>query len=151
MNGQDLHQSVIDTRGRLYRENPSYAICMLEKKGSAFKTLVSLADEAATAKARLSQTVATGHPLSSTLAGMNCAEAISSLLAFTAAYLSGGVQAKSGGPFRESVAGPELGALKADKRMAKEAAGQATVAAQDVLGLDDDCFQAFANFPGMQA
>lgn len=148
MKGQDLNQGVIDTRGRLYCKNPSYAICVSDKKSSAFKTLVGLADEAATAKERLSHTVATGHPLSSTLVGMNCAEAISSLLAFTAAYLGGSIPAKAGGEIRELVEPSKINTVKDSKRMDAEAPSQITTPLDDALGLDDESFDAFANFPG---
>lgn len=140
---------VIDTRGRLYFANPSYVICASDqKKGSAFKKLVSLADEAATAKMRLSQTVETGHPLSSTLKGMNCVEAISSLLAFTAAYLGSSPGAIVGLVNQEAVALTGLKEVTAARRHAAEKTEPSVMGAIDELGLDDESFEAFASFPG---
>ena len=144
-----VRKHVIDTRGRLYFANPSYEICASDqKKGSAFKKLVSLADEAATVKMRLSQTVETGHPLSNTLKGMNCVEAISSLLAFTAAYLGSSPGAKVGQADQKAVELTGLKEVAAHKRHPVETTESSMMEVMDELGLDDESFEAFASFPG---
>lgn len=147
MKSSATNRGVIDTRGRLYAENPSYSICVLDKKGSAFKTLVGLADEAAIAKARLAHTVETGHPLSSTLMGMSCAEAISSLLAYTATYAGTSPQAKVSGFTEHPVVQFSIEKETRNDRAAFKTKGPVPTAVDDVLDLDDESFAAFARFP----
>ena len=148
MKSSASNRGVIDTRGRLYAENPSYSICVLIKKGSAFKTLVGLADEAAIAKARLAHTVETGHPLGSTLVGMSCAEAISSLLAYTAAYKGTFSLENVGNSVEQAFVKPGQRQARTSEQIDLRPMGSLSQTVDDVLGLDDESFEAFASFPG---
>ena len=148
MKGSAADRRMIDTRGRLYSENPSYSLCDVERKGSAFKTLVGLADEAAIAKARLAQTLQAGHPLSSILTGMSCAEAISSLLAYTAAYKSTSSLENVGNSVAQTSVQPGQRPARTSEQIEFKPMGSVSQAVNDVLGLDNELFEAFACFPG---
>ena len=148
MENPATNREMIQTRGRLYSENPSYSMCILDKKGSAFKTLVGLADEAAIAKARLAQTLQAGHPLSSILTGMSCAEAISSLLAYTAAYKSTSSLVNVSNSVAQSSVHPGQRPARTSEQIEFKPMGSVSQAVNDVLGLDDESFEAFASFPG---
>ncbi len=74
---------LIEIRGRIYARHPSYDRCRSAKDGTAFKTLLGLADEAVNASNMLAQMVEAGHPLHSTLSGMDSSEAITYLLGVT--------------------------------------------------------------------
>lgn len=139
---------LIEIRGRIYARHPSYDRCRSAKEGTAFKTLLGLADEAVTASNRLAQMVEAGHPLHPTLSGMNSAEAITYLLGVTQKYMQQAFQVPSDKPavpaseqIRQPIAGPSTDLLKT-----VPLGGRVELSSAIGLDLDDETFDAFSTF-----
>ena len=156
MENSDALKDMIEVKGRLSAPHPSHAVCRASKKGSAFKTLVSLADQAALARLRLETALQFGHPLGSQLKGLDCAELVTFFLAFTQSK----AEQQSNGQTRSHLLQPlsehsfvmEQADQQGHKNQVSSSSYEENIARVPApLDLDDDSFEAFSTFPGSQA
>ncbi|MES2191287.1 MAG: hypothetical protein V4454_14285 [Pseudomonadota bacterium] len=143
---------LIEIRGRIYARHPSYDRCRSAKEGTAFKTLLDLADQAVIASNRLAQMVEAGHPLHPTLSGMKSAEAITYLLGVTQKYMQqaflfpGDKNAvASSDQLAQQLVTPNTGVHKTDPPGAR-----VEISSGKTLDLDDETFDAFSSFTAAQ-
>ena len=80
-------QRSIQIRGKVVDKHPCFDMCKAPLDGTAFRTLLGLAEEAVLVRARLTHMASAGHPLSASLSGMSSAEAVAYLLGVTEKYM----------------------------------------------------------------
>ncbi len=74
-------RELIEARGRIYSTDPAYEYCLADKSRSFFQTLLSLANDAASSRSRLTLYIEAGHPHGQSMKRMSLLEATTHLMA----------------------------------------------------------------------
>ena len=154
MAGTNPKGKIVELRGRVYANNPSHDLCVsAANSGTAFKTLLGLADDAVLARGRLNKMLDGGHPLMPLLNGMNCAEAITYLLGVTLNFTEHPAERKLSD--KNATASSDNKTRQVLRSVQETPAGGNALTPGEkgakspamLLELDDDMLDAFSSFP----